>query len=354
MHGRLGSELRQVRRLIRAAAHGADLVRAAGSVRMVVHGLIGQVPAQPLTRLISALNDALTRRTIDLACAQARLGPVRWCWIALGSEGRREQTLTSDQDNGIVFDDEGGAADVLRMSLLPLAERINEALAACGFPLCGGGIMASNPQWCLGLHEWRGRFLQWIVEADPQALLNATIFFDLRPLHGHFDLARALSDWLAANASDNPRFLFQMADNALRRKPPLGVVHDFAVEKSGKFAGAIDLKRNAATLFVDAARIYGLACGSRSTNTADRFMLAVRHGRLDASDAQAWISAFYFIQALRLKHQQACHARGAPMQNHVDPGRLDTADRRALLGALRHARAAQKRLMSAFGGGEMG
>jgi CBS domain-containing protein len=349
----LARDLRQVRRDMRAATRGAHLEQAAGSIRSLAHRLLGHVPARPLTRLISMLNDALTRRAIELACADARLDSIRWCWIALGSEGRREQTFASDQDNGIIFDDDDGAADTLRTTILPLASRINMTLAACGFPLCSGGIMASNPRWCLGLHEWRERFLDWIVEADPQALLNATIFFDLRPLHGDRDLAHALSAWLAANASDNPRFLLQMTGNALRRKPPLGVLHDFALEKGGEFAGAIDLKCNAATLFVDAARIYGLACGSRSANTADRFTQAVRQGRLDAADARAWTRAFYVIQALRLKNQQSSHARGAAMHNHVYPGRLDEADRRALLDSLRQARAAQRRLGQAFVGGEM-
>jgi signal-transduction protein with cAMP-binding, CBS, and nucleotidyltransferase domain len=99
---------------------------------------------------------------------------------ALGSEGRQEQTLASDQDNGLIFAGSGDAVAV-REQLLPMALRINEALDACGFPLCTGQVMASNPQWCLDLHEWRQRFAGWIIEGDPQALLNASIFFDLRP-----------------------------------------------------------------------------------------------------------------------------------------------------------------------------
>lgn len=204
--------------------------------------------------------------------------------------------------------------------------------------------MASNPQWCLDLHEWRARFTNWIIEGDPQALLNASIFFDLRPLYGANDLAQALADWLANNAPDNPRFLFQMTENALRRKVPLGVIRDFLVEKGGKFAGTIDLKLHAATLFVDAARIYGLACGARASNTADRFRLAGEAQRLNQCDVHAWISAFYFIQMLRLINQQRCYERGSTMHNHVDPNELGAAARHALRDALRHARALQKRL----------
>jgi CBS domain-containing protein len=346
-------ELQRVRHSIAAAPDGTDLQRAADGIQALVHRVIEHAPAEPLTRLISTLNDALTRRVIELTCAGTQLDTVRWCWIALGSEGRQEQTLTSDQDNGIIFDD-SAPPDALREMLLPLALRINQGLAACGFALCSGQIMASNPKWCLSLQEWRERFLNWIIEGDPQALLNATIFFDLRPLYGARDLAQALADWLAVNASDNPRFLFQMTENALRREAPLGMLRDFVVEKGGEFAGMIDLKHNAATLFVDAARVYSLACGSRVSNTADRLRQATQTHRLEASEVEAWIRAFYFIQTLRLKNQRSRHARGAAMHNHVDPNQLGAADRRALLDALQQARALQKQLALAYLGSGRG
>ncbi|MFL9936499.1 DUF294 nucleotidyltransferase-like domain-containing protein [Paraburkholderia sp. RL18-103-BIB-C] len=336
-------DLERAHRSIRDASDTAGLQLAAAQIQALVHRAVGQAAPEPLTRFISTLNDTLTRRVIELTCAGTQMQGVRWCWIALGSEGRQEQTLSSDQDNGIIFAGDGNAS-ILRDRLLPLALRINEALDACGFPLCTGQIMASNPQWCLDLHEWRARFTNWIIEGDPQALLNASIFFDLRPLYGANDLAQALADWLANNAPDNPRFLFQMTENALRRKVPLGVIRDFLVEKGGKFAGTIDLKLHAATLFVDAARIYGLACGARASNTADRFRLAGEAQRLNQCDVHAWISAFYFIQMLRLINQQRCYERGSTMHNHVDPNELGAAARHALRDALRHARALQKRL----------
>ena len=238
-----------------------------------------------------------------------------------------------------------------RRTLLPLALRINDALDACGFPFCPGQIMASNPQWCLSLHEWRERFSNWIIDGDPQALLNASIFFDLRPLYGARELAQALVDWLARNASDNHRFLFQMADNALRRKAPLGLLHDFTVEKDGEFAGTIDLKVDAATLFVDAARVYGLACGAHTGNTANRLRVAADAHRLFPKEVNAWIRAFYLIQMLRLENQQRCHMQGIAMHNHVDPEALAPTQRRALLEALRQARALQKKLALDYTGG---
>ncbi|HJV75189.1 MAG TPA: DUF294 nucleotidyltransferase-like domain-containing protein [Noviherbaspirillum sp.] len=343
--GRAFSQALQEAQSSVAAAHDvAGLQQAAKLIETLVHRLVEQAEAaEPMTQLISMLNDVLTRRVIEIISADAGLDEVRWCWISLGSEGRQEQTLSSDQDNGIIFADDQ-PADVLRAKLLPLAQRINVVLDSCGFPLCTGQVMASNPQWCLSLHEWKERFSNWIIEGDPLALLNASIFFDLRPLHGARELAEDLADWLAQEASTNSRFLFQMAANSLHREVPLGLFRKFTVEKEGQYQGTIDLKVNAATLFIDAARIYGLACGAHASNTAERFRLAIDAHRLHPDDVSKWIKAFYFIQLLRLKNQQNSYKRGQPMHNHIDPTQLDAAERDKLLDALRQARALQHRL----------
>lgn len=336
--------------VIAAAGDEAALRLAADLIQDLVHRLVDQAQAaEPMTLLISMLNDALTRRVIEVASADAALAGIRWCWISLGSEGRQEQTLSSDQDNGIIF--AGDAPDdALRAALLPLAQRINGMLDACGFPLCTGLVMAGNPEWCLSLREWKERFRNWIIEGDPQALLNASIFFDLRPLHGAQELADELARWLAREASANSRFLFQMAANSLRREAPLGWFRRIIVERNGQYPGTLDLKVNAATMFVDAARIYGLACGTYASNTAERFRLAVDARRLHPDDVAKWVAAFYAIQMLRLKHQQREYRHGREMNNHVDPKRLDAADRALLLDALRQARALQNRLALDFPG----
>lgn len=342
--------LQQACAVIAAARDEAGLRRASALIEDLVHRLVDQAQtAEPMTLLISMLNDALTRRIIEVASADAALPDARWCWISLGSEGRQEQTLSSDQDNGIIFSGDA-PDDALRAALLPLAQRINATLDACGFPLCTGQVMAGNPEWCLSLREWKERFRNWIMEGDPQALLNASIFFDLRPLHGDEDLADELARWLALEASANSRFLFQMAANSLRREAPLGFFRRIIVERNGKYPGTLDLKVNAATIFVDAARIYGLACGTYASNTAERLRLAVDARRLHPDDVEKWIRAFYSIQMLRLKHQQRSYRQGQKMHNHVDPKRLDAPDRSSLLDALRQARAVQRRLALDFPG----
>ncbi len=335
-------------RQLAGAIHEADtldkLVHFSADIRQLAHNMLAQgVAARQLTHFIASLNDLLTQRIIDLELTSAGLEDVHMCWVALGSEGRFEQTLSTDQDNGIIF--AGTAeADTLRSRLLPFAQRVNEALASCGFPLCKGNVMAGNPQWCLSEQEWRAKFAYWIDSGDPQALLHGAIFFDLRALHGNNTLVDDLQIWLLSLTSKNPRFLHQMAANALRNRPPLGFLHDFVTARDTEHLHTIDLKVNAATLFVDAARIYSLALGIPQTNTSTRLREFGNRHAVPQREVQAWVDAFQFIQVLRLRHQHTQNLQDQTMDNRINPDDLNQLERRILKEALLCARALQTRL----------
>jgi CBS domain-containing protein len=309
----------------------------------LAHSLLAQgMDAETLTAIISSLNDRLTERVIALEGeADASLAGLRWCWLALGSEGRMEQTLASDQDNALIF---VHADDAQRDALLAFALRVNHRLDACGFALCRGGIMASNPKWCLSAMGWQQQFAQWVDHGSPEALLNASIFFDFRPLAGDAALALELREWLTHTAQANPRFLHQMAQNALRNRPPLGVVRDFVLSEDAAHPHTIDLKLNGATPFTDAARILALAAGAPQTNTAKRLRAAARALNIPDAELADWNRAFHFLQLLRLRHQHAQERAGRPRDNHLDPDTLTPLDRRILKEALRQARKVQARL----------
>lgn len=326
-----------------------DLQAVSGDIRNLAHGMLAQgVGAEQLTQIVTTLNDLLTQRIVELVAARHELGSVRYCWLALGSEGRGEQTLATDQDNGLVFAD-GDDGDALRARLLSFAREVNEGLAACGFPLCKGGVMAGNSRWCLSLAEWQRVFADWIGHGDPEDLLNASIFFDFRPIVGDAGLAEALWGWLLARARATPRFLHQMAANALRNRPPLGVVRDFVLETHGDHVHTLDLKLNGATPFVDAARIYGLAAGVPQTNTVERLRAAAKRGLLRADEVEAWSEAFLFIQLLRMRNQHWRSQEGKPPHNHVDPDELNELERRILKESFRQARKLQQRLAMDYG-----
>lgn len=334
--------LRQISGAIRNAEHLDTLRQSAQDIRQLAHNMMAQgVAAEQLTQIISTLNDLLTRRILELELSADPARDIEFCWLALGSEGRVEQTLNTDQDNGLVFAvPEGRSADEVRAVLLPFTGRINRALAECGFPLCGGEVMASNPKWCLSLDEWQATFADWIDRGDPTALLYSTIFFDFRPLFGAEHLAAELREWLADAARKNARFLYQMAANALRNEPPLGLVRDFVTQDGN----TLDLKLNGLTPFVDAARIYTLASGGVQTNTVGRLRELVANDQLRSEDAEAWIEAFLYIQMLRLRQHHAQCEQGAELTNRLDPDTLNNLDRRILKEAFRQARKLQTKL----------
>lgn len=335
----------QIRRAIAGAADVAALVRALKDVRQFAFNMLAQgIGAEQLTRFISAFNDAVTRRVIEINLKAHSLADIDWAWLAFGSEGREEQTLSTDQDNGIVFDCPGGSdPGPLRERLLAFAQAVNVDLDRCGYPLCKGNIMAGNPEWCLTLAEWRKRFAKWIRSPEPKALLNATIFFDFRALWGNVALAAQMHEHLFAMSCEDMVFQKMLATNALTVVPPLGLFRDFSTETDDDGEAYIDLKTYGARLFVDVARVYSLAHGIAEANTVARLRAgSARENSHD--DNEAVIEAFNFIQLLRLRHQHLEAGQGRPGDNRIVPDRLNQLDRRILKEAFRQARNLQQRL----------
>jgi CBS domain-containing protein len=319
---------------IRHADDVETLQALAGETRRLARNLLGQgVGARQLTELISRMNDLLTERLVHLLAADAGVDLQRMCWLAFGSEGRSEQTVATDQDNGLVFASDDPARD--RPAWLAFARRVNEALDACGFPLCRGNVMASNPECCLTADEWCERFAAWIEHGAPEDLLAASIYFDLRALVGRHELAAPMRELITQRAAGVPRFVKQMADNALAHAPPLNWRGGFDAER-------IDLKLQGAAIFVDAARLYALAHGIPESNTRRRFEAAAAVIGLPANEGEAWVGGFEYLQMLRLRAQFDGATPERP--NELDVTKLNDIDRRVLKESLRVARRLQQRL----------
>ncbi|MEQ1660393.1 MAG: DUF294 nucleotidyltransferase-like domain-containing protein, partial [Hylemonella sp.] len=330
--------LKHVSTSIRGAADVDTLKLVAQDIRRFARSLLSQgVQARQLTALISHLNDVLTERLLELKAAQHGIELGRLCWLALGSEGRSEQTIATDQDNALILPDDIMPAQ--RQQALAFARDVNQALDACGYPLCKGGIMAGNPQCCLTLREWRERFSHWIEHGAPQDLLNASIYFDFRPLAGDATLAQVLRTEVNRAAQLVPRLLKQMALNALTRTPPLSWVGGIAADDQG----LIDLKLQGTALFVDAARLYGLAQGLPATATRERLEAVGPVLGVDAAEHEAWVRGFEFLQMLRLQIQlEGAATRDQP--NHIRVDGLNDIDRRILKEVFRVARTLQQRI----------
>jgi len=308
---------------------------------MLAHGLA----AIQITRIITLLNDHTVTRTIELIMGEHGDPGLPFTWLAFGSEGRREQTLATDQDNGIYFEPPAGmGADQARERLLPLARRINEALSELGFPLCKGNVMASNPALCLSRDEWLTRFGNMIDAATPENLLKSSIYFDFRPIWGPADGAYTLYKQVVGYAKDNGIFLRLLATNALSRRPPLGLIRDFVVSRDETNAETLDLKLQGLTPFVDAARLLALANGLDITGTVERLQALAEAGVLARRDADTWSQAFGLIQLLRMRNHLNQSRANQPLSNRIDPERLNPLDRRTLKEAFREARRLQRRL----------
>ena len=332
---------------IRRARDLTALRQSAADVRALSHALVAQgVASGQLTRLIASLNDQIVHRLLDLVAPRYKLDGLALCWIGMGSEGRGEQTIATDQDNGLIFvAPDAVTTDAARDRLLPFAQEVNHSLDALGYPLCKGGVIAMNPRWCASLGEWQAAFHAWIERGDPESLLASSIFFDFRSLWGDAQLAQALRRDVAALASANPRFLKQMTDNALRNRPPLNWYGELQADPRG--GHGIDLKLHGTSMVVDGARILALASGVFATNTVARLVEASPSRGIPMAEVRAWSDAFEFLQLVRLRTQ---HRRAAGLlapfdnPNLVPLDDLSDLDRRILKEALRQVRTLQQRL----------
>lgn len=338
--------LRAISGAIRGAANVEVLKVAASEVRQFAQTLLGQgVQSRQLTALISHLNDLICDRLVSLAVERRGLSLNQFAWIALGSEGRSEQTVATDQDNAIVFQD--GLPPDAREVFLDLAREVNEHLDACGFPFCKGQIMASNPNLCLSESEWITKFLSWIEHGNPESLLKASIFFDFRPVVGALSLTTRMREIVTTKAQATPRFLKQLADNSLRNQVPLNWHGGI---DTTRFEGldCLDLKLHGTAIVVDVARIFALAHGIEATNTRTRLEQIGKALGLAPREYESWVVAFEFLQTLRLNIQIRGESIGGN-PNLLNYAQLSDIDRSILKESLKTLRQLQQRLALDYG-----
>jgi CBS domain-containing protein len=312
--------LRSVERLASREAlpgYGASVTDMATAL------LAGGLDATVIGGFVARLNDALLTRILRWAEADLGPPPAPYAWIVFGSEGRMEQTLLTDQDNALVHG--GGPGD--EPYFAALADRADADLEAAGFPRCPGGYMARN--WHGPIGEWAERFSGWIADPKPQALLQASIFFDFRKVHGALDLAAL--DAVLARAAKARVFLSCLAKAALEFRPPPSLLLRLA-------GGEVDLKAHGVSPIVFLARPYALEVGSAARNTLDRLEAAMAGGLMGAGVRAALCEAYRFLLALRLREQIRMMKQGQPTVNTVRLAALSSIERSHLKESLRTIR----------------
>ncbi len=236
-----------------------------------------------VTQISGAINDALTQRIIDISLSEMPSEPpVPFTWLALGSQGRNEQLLLTDQDNALVFEDVSEANyEVTQQYFLKLAEKVNEGLYTLGYEFCPADMMARNPKWCLSLSQWKKQFQQWITQPDEDSIMLCTIFFDFKKVYGAASLSEQLAQHIFSSIGSFEIFLNYLARNAIQNPAPVGFFRQFVVEKDAQHKNEFDLKARALMPLIDAARVLIL-----SHNLSGKNSTVARYRELQEKEPQ--------------------------------------------------------------------
>ena len=336
--------------LVGDVAKQEDVTSLAAACRRlpgVVERLVSQdASADDIGRIVTTVGDAIERRLIALA--ERRLGPppVPYCWVTLGSRARKEQALAADQDHAMVLHDDATEADGAWFA--DLARLVTDGLEECGYRRCPGDVMAVNDRWRLPLQRWRRQFTSWLAEPTPEATLQASIFFDMRPVAGDASLhARLVADVRERTRSAQV-FLLHLAKRVAAHEPPLGIFRGLVVERRGEHRDTLDIKWGGIGAVVELARVHALAAGVPEVGTRARLAAAAAHGRLEQERAQDLQDAFEFVSYLRLRHQTRQVRAGQEPDNRLAPSLLSRAEQRHLRDAFGIIRSAQTQLSRSY------
>lgn len=315
---------------INKAVRVADIAAVVAEVPQLLAQLVGAgVEAFKVGQLVTSVTDAVTKRLLVMAEAELGAAPVPYLWLACGSQGRREQTGTSDQDNCLILDeayDEGAHGAYFAA----LAKRVSDGLDACGYVYCPGEMMATNPKWRVKVSQWRRYFQGWIAEPDPMAQMLSSVMFDLRPIAGEVALFSGLQRQTLEAARKNSIFRAHMIANSLKHLPPLSLFQGFALIRSGEHRNTLDLKLNGVVPIVDLARVYALDGAIEEVNTRDRLLAARREGVLSEAAAADLVDAYDLISRIRLEHQARQVRDGTKPDNFLAPSTLSAMERKHL------------------------
>lgn len=285
-----------------------------------------------ISRMIAVLNDQILERLLTLLEEELGPPPVDYCWLLMGSEGRKEQTFRTDQDNAILYEDPADAAQATECEeyFSGFARKAIDHLVQCGYPLCPGGIMAANPKWRQPLSVWKQCFSDWTATPEPEEVLNASIFFDFRAGFGKAILADELRQHLNGLTQKSELYLLHLARQCLAAKAPLSFFKNFIVEKDGEHKNKLDIKVQGITPFVNFARILALKHSIRETNTLARLHVLSQEKIISDELWKETVDAYEMQMQMRLVHQLNQIETGTEPDNHIAPADLTDLDRRLL------------------------
>ena len=313
------------------------------AVRFIERG----ASAEEVTGLLTVAADSLARRLITLAEEQLGPPPVPYAFVVLGSQGRRGMGLASDQDNALILDDSYDP-DLHGDYFKNLADYVCTGLDSAGQVLCPGDMMAMNPDWRMTVTQWTNTFHTWITAPEPEALLHAQTFFDMRAIHGALELVDNVHTTAVNMATHSGRLHAHLATLAARREPPLGFFRGFVVDRSGDYANTLDVKKGGTAAIVQMARLYALSAGIDAVGTRLRLQSAASAGAVSERGAEDLIDAFDFLTTIALRQHAEQLRRGQKPNYHIDPKELGKLDREHLRDAFQIIKGMQSALSTQY------
>jgi len=326
-----GREVLYLLRNIESAPSVSQLNLMRKEVEKVLRALISDgALASQACKIVSEFNDKMVRRVIRLVEEELGSPPAPYVWLGLGSEGRREQTLLTDQDNAIAFYESSSekTVDYFR----ELSNKVVQGLHGCGFPLCKGGVMANQPKWFGDLNEWKEKSTQWITGHALQEENASDIytFLDFRSIHGDPGLEKELKSTIAELVRTNPAFLRNLAQNVVDIPVPLGFFKNFAVERSGQYKNTINLKISGIVPLITCIKLLALSQGIGETNTLERIKGLLRSKIISSDQGEFLEQAFETFLTLKIRNNLQEMEKGKGFESHIDPAGLSTRQKQLL------------------------
>lgn len=302
----------------------SELKRRWEKVPMIVFQLLDRgVKAEIVNQVITSISDTIAQNVIESVISEMGPPPAKFAFMVVGSEGRKEQTLKTDQDNAIIYEDKANEhREIVREYFLKFAAIVSERLDQIGFSFCTGGFMAKNPKWTHSLSHWKNNYKQWIERPIPESVMKFSTFFDCRFIYGDKKLVESLKEYLAEKLMEpNEMFFYNLGLNALQYEPPLTFFKNFRTFAVGEH-NVFDLKKTM-TPIVDLIRVYALKNKIFKTNTGERIHELYERKIFNEKEFLEILQAYYYLMAMRLKRQaeNIIKDRNEP-HNYLNPSTL--------------------------------
>ncbi|WP_276974660.1 DUF294 nucleotidyltransferase-like domain-containing protein [Flavobacterium filum] len=314
---------------------------------LIQNSLDKNIPIQHISNLVGEINIAITKRAIELAIEKMEeKPPTRFAWLNIGSQGRKEQLLMTDQDNALIFDDvEENRYDDVKKYFVELAEKVTKTLNKIGYEFCPAEMMASNPMWCKSVTDWNKQYNSWINKPGEKGILMCSIFFDYDFIYGDENLVNQITENIFANIHNNQLFYAYLGTDALKNPPPLGFFRQFLVEDDGEHKDTFDIKSRALMPLIDAARLLILSQDIKGiNNTYQRYKKMAELEPQNADLFESCADAFSTLSHFRTEEGLANNSNG----RYLNLNELSKSDKVKLKNTFQPIREVQDAIKNRF------